>query len=97
LKVFADEGRFPPFPKFLTKKGVLSRKQWNFSRCPAFGFGATEVRATGEVVDLAMARPVTAFSIVKQSSYTWLDNEAAVRENPREIAQEIAEILIQGK
>jgi hypothetical protein len=63
----------------------------------AFGFGATEVRATGEVVDLAAARSVTAFSLVKQSSYTWLDNEAAVRENLREIAQEIAAILIQTK
>jgi hypothetical protein len=63
----------------------------------AFGFGATEVRATGEVVDLTAARSVTAFSLVKQSSYTWLDNEAAVRENLREIAQEIAAILIQAK
>jgi len=63
----------------------------------AFGFGATEVRAMGEVVDLAAARSVTAFSLVKQSSYTWLDNEAAVRENLGEIAQEIAAILIQAK
>jgi hypothetical protein len=62
-----------------------------------FGFGATEVRAMGEVVDLAAARSVSAFSFVKQSSYTWLDNEAAVRENLREIAQEIAAILIQAK
>ena len=63
----------------------------------AFGFGATEVRAMGEVFDLAAARSVTAFSLVKQSSYTWLDNEAAVRENLGEIAQEIAAILIQAK
>jgi len=63
----------------------------------AFGYGATEVRALGEIVELAAARSVAAFSLVKQSSYTWLDNEAAVRENLREIAQEIAAILIQAK
>jgi hypothetical protein len=62
-----------------------------------FGFGATEVRAVGEVVDLTASRPVAAFSLVKQSSYGWLDNESAVRENLREVAREIAAILIQAK
>jgi hypothetical protein len=62
-----------------------------------FGFGATEVRAVGEVVDLASSRSVAAFSLTKQSSYTWLDNESAVRENLREVAREIAAILIQAK
>jgi len=61
------------------------------------GFGATEVRAVGEVIDLAASRSVAAFSLVKQSSYTWLDNESAVRENLREVAREIAAILIQAK
>jgi hypothetical protein len=51
----------------------------------------------GEVIDLGTSRSVAAFSLVKQSSYTWLDNESAVRENLREIAQEIAAILIQAK
>ncbi len=51
----------------------------------------------GEVVDLAAARSLTAFAFVKQSSYTWLDNEAAVRENLRGITQEIAATLIQAK
>jgi hypothetical protein len=63
----------------------------------SFGPGATEVRAMGEVIDLGTSRSVAAFSLVKQSSYTWLDNESAVRENLREIAQEIAAILIQAK
>jgi len=63
----------------------------------SFGFGGTEVRATGEIIDLAASRSVSAFSLVKQSSYTWLDNESAVRENLREIAREIAAILIQAK
>jgi hypothetical protein len=63
----------------------------------AFGYGATEVRALGEIVELAAARSVAAFSLVKQSSYTWLDNEAAVRENLREIAQEIAAMVIQAQ
>ena len=60
-----------------------------------FGFGATEVTATGEVIDLATSRSVLAFSFTKRSQYTWLDNEDAVRENVREIAQEIATALIQ--
>ncbi len=60
-----------------------------------FGFGATEVTATGEVIDLATSRSILAFSFTKQSHYTWLDNESAVRENLREIAQEIATALIQ--
>jgi hypothetical protein len=62
-----------------------------------FGFGATEVRAVGEVVDLASSRSVAAFSLTKQSSYTWLDNESAVRENLRQVAREIAAILIQAQ
>ena len=66
-------------------------------RVEAFGFGATEVRAVGEVVDLTASRSVAAFSLTKQSSYTWLDNESAVRENLREVAREIAAILIQAK
>jgi hypothetical protein len=73
--------------------GDVRERRWFES----FGFGATEVRATGEVVDLASSRSVAAFSLVKQSSYTWLDNESAVRENLREIAREIAAILIQAK
>ena len=66
-------------------------------RFESFGFGGTEVRATGEIVDLAASRSVAAFSLVKQSSYTWLDNESAVRENLREVAREIAAILIEAK
>jgi hypothetical protein len=73
--------------------GDVRERRWFES----FGFGATEVRATGEIVDLAASRSVAAFSLVKQSSYTWLDNESAVRENLREVAREIAAILIQAK
>jgi hypothetical protein len=73
--------------------GDVRERRWFES----FGFGATEVRATGEIVDLAAFRSVAAFSLVKQSSYTWLDNESAVRENLREVAGEIAAILIQAK
>jgi len=62
-----------------------------------FGFGATEVRVEGEVIDLAASRSAVAFSLAKQSSYTWMDNESAVRENLRAIAREIAAILIQTK
>ncbi len=61
----------------------------------SFGTGATEVAATGEVIDLATSRSILAFSFTKQSQYTWLDNEAAVRENLRQIAQEVARALIQ--
>jgi hypothetical protein len=73
--------------------GDVRERRWFES----FGYGATEVRAVGEVVDLASSRSVAAFSLVKQSSYTWLDNESAVRENLREIAREIAAILIEAK
>jgi hypothetical protein len=60
-----------------------------------FGFGATEVRAMGEVVDLKTSRSLVGFSFAKQSKWTRLPNEAAVRENISEIAQEIAEVIIQ--
>jgi hypothetical protein len=73
--------------------GDVRDRRW----AESFGPGATEVRATGEVIDLTGSRSVAAFSLVKQSSYTWLDNESAVRENLREIAREIAAILIQAK
>jgi hypothetical protein len=66
-------------------------------RVESFGPGATEVRAVGEVIELSTSRSAAAFSLVKESSYTWLDNESAVRENLKEIAQEIAAILIQAK
>ncbi len=61
----------------------------------SFGFGATEVKATGQIVDLATSRSILAFSFTKQSHYTWLDNQAAVRENLREIAREVATALVQ--
>ena len=61
----------------------------------SFGFGTTEVKASGEIVELATSRSILAFSFSKQSHYTWLDNETAVRENLREVAQEVAKALIQ--
>ncbi|MBP1722346.1 MAG: hypothetical protein H6Q44_51 [Deltaproteobacteria bacterium] len=82
-------------------KGTITRVHGGDSRerkwFEVFGYGATELRVSGEIVDLAGARSAAAFSLVKQSSYTWMDNDAAVRENLREIAQEIAAILIQAK
>jgi hypothetical protein len=82
-------------------KGTITRVQGGDARerrwFESLGFGATEVRATGEIIDLAASRSVAAFSLVKRSSYTWLDNESAVRENLREIAQEIAALLIEAK
>ncbi len=66
--------------------GDLRKRRWLEST----GFGTTEVKATGQVIDLASSRSVLAFSLTKQSHYTWLDNEAAVRENLREIAREVA-------
>jgi len=82
-------------------RGTLTRvhggDMWQRWWIESFGFGATEVRAKGEIVDLAARRSVAAFSLVKQSSYTWLDNKSAVRENLREVAREIAAILIEAK
>jgi hypothetical protein len=73
--------------------GVARERRW----FEVFEPGATEVMATGEVIDLARSRSVAAFSLTERSSYTWLDNDSAVRENIREIAREIAAILIQAK
>ena len=82
-------------------RGTITRVHggdvWERRWFESFGYGATEVRATGEIVDLAASRSVAAFSLVKQSYYTWLDNESAVRENLREVAREIAAILIEAK
>jgi hypothetical protein len=82
-------------------RGTITRVQGGDSRermtFEVFGFGATEVRAVGEVVDLTSSRSVASFSLVKQTSYGWLDNESAVRENLREVAREIAAILIEAK
>jgi len=60
-----------------------------------FGFGATDVRARGEVVDLKTSRSLVGFSFAKQSRWTRLPNEAAVRENISEIAQEITKVITQ--
>lgn len=62
-----------------------------------FGFGATEVKAVGEVIDIKTSTSLVGFSFTKRSHYTWNNNEAAVRENIREIAQEIAEVIVQSK
>ncbi len=61
----------------------------------SFGLGATEVKASGEIVEVATLKSILAFSFSKQSHYTWLDNEMAVRENLREVAREVATALIQ--
>jgi hypothetical protein len=82
-------------------KGIITRVHggdfWERRWVESFGPGATEVRAVGEVIELGRSRSAAAFSLVKQSSYTWLDNESAVRENLKEIAREIAAILIRAK
>jgi hypothetical protein len=82
-------------------KGTITRVHggdfWERRWFESFGPGATEVRAVGEVIELGTSRSVVAFSLVKQSAYTWLDNESAVRENLKEIAQEIAATFIQAK
>ena len=62
-----------------------------------FGFGATEVTAVGEIIDTKTARSLVGFSFTKRSHYTWQENEAAVRENVSEIAQEIAQVIIQSQ
>jgi len=62
-----------------------------------FGFGATEVTAAGEIIDIKTARSLAGFSFTKRSHYTWQENEAAVRENVSEIAQEIAQVIIESQ
>jgi len=44
-----------------------------------FGFGATEVKAAGEVMDIKTSTSLVGFSFTKRSHYIWKDNEAAVR------------------
>jgi hypothetical protein len=61
-----------------------------------FGFGATEVKVVGEVLDIKTSLSLVAFSFTKQSHFTRKANEAAVRENIGEIAQEIAQVILQN-
>lgn len=62
-----------------------------------FGYGAAEVQAMGEVVDVRTGTALTAFSFTRRSSWTWKENEGAVRENTEAIAQAIAEIVLQDQ
>jgi hypothetical protein len=61
-----------------------------------FGFGATEVRVVGEVLDIKTSLSLVAFSFTKRSHFTRKGNEAAVRENLSEIAEEIAQVILQN-
>jgi hypothetical protein len=59
-----------------------------------FGFGAAEVKVVGEVIDIKTSLSLVGFSFTKRSHYTRKDNEAAVRENISQIAQEIAQVIV---
>jgi hypothetical protein len=61
-----------------------------------FGFGATEVKVVGEVLNFKTSVSLVAFSFTKRSHFTRKENEAAVRENISEIAQEIAQVILQN-
>jgi hypothetical protein len=61
-----------------------------------FGFGGTHVTVQGQVIDLTDSKTILAFSLSRRSHYTWRNNEQAVRENLREIAQEIARAVIES-
>ena len=61
-----------------------------------FGFGGTHVAVKGQVIDLADSKTILDFSLSRRSHYTWKNNEQAVRENLREIAQEIARAVIES-
>ncbi len=60
-----------------------------------FGFGASEVRADGELIDIKAGIPLTGFSIADKSRWTSLKNEAAVRENLSAVARQIAQVVAQ--
>lgn len=53
-----------------------------------FGYGGTIVSARGEIVKLKSMRTIMDFNITKQSNWTYSENEAAVRENIYEIAED---------
>ena len=61
-----------------------------------FGFGATEVKVVGEVLNIKTSLSLVAFSFTKRSHFTRKGNEDAVRENISEIAQEIARVILQN-
>jgi len=61
-----------------------------------FGFGATEVKVVGEVLNFKTSASLVAFSFTKRSHFTRKENEAAVRENIGEIAEEIAQVILQN-
>jgi len=58
-----------------------------------FGYGASIVSARGEVIDLNKSSSLLRFYITKKSNWTYSNNDAAVRENLNEIAQEIVTLL----
>jgi len=60
-----------------------------------FGYGASIASARGEVVDLRNAKTLMRYYITKKSNWTYSNNEAAVRENIQEIAQEIVNSILQ--
>jgi hypothetical protein len=60
-----------------------------------FGFGASEVRAVGELLDLKTGVPRTGFSFSKKSRWNGLNNEAAVRENLSAVAFQISQLVAQ--
>ncbi len=62
-----------------------------------FGYGATEVAAMGEVVDVQAWQSLVGFAFTRQSPWTWLENEDAVRHNLREIGEAVAQVLIQNQ
>jgi hypothetical protein len=55
------------------------------------------VKAAGEMIDIETSTSIVGFSFTKRSHYTWKNDEAAVRENVREIAQEIAKVIVESK
>jgi hypothetical protein len=73
---------------------VSGGNRWHRIFFELFGFGATEVKVTGEVIDLYSSTPVLGFGLSRGSGFTWRENEAAVREDLRQIAEEVSRALI---
>ncbi len=82
----------------LVRGSIIEVSGGNFSHRmfgELFGFGASEVRAVGELIDMRTGRPFTGFSFSSASRWNGLDNEASVRENLLAVGRQIAHLVAQ--
>ncbi len=82
----------------LVRGSILRVSGGNFSQRmfgELFGFGASEVGAVGDLINMKTGRPITGFSFSSTSKWNGLDNEASVRQDLAAVARQIAHLVAQ--